>query len=508
MSSSPRDEVVSGALGISTRGTVEILPDAEGVFEAIARIGYEFEQAIADLVDNSIDAGATEVLVRFAHDGRAVNSVLVIDNGHGMTSDTLDVAMAFGARSGKTSDDLGKYGMGLKSASFSQCDVLTVISVARRLVDGRRWKAEKAKAGWLCEVLDGTEARSYLDRNSDRVDLRQHGTLVEWNRLDALSHSMQSPETMIENRFQQLSNHLGLVFHRFIADRRVTIRLDAVDLLTGTKGYPRSVEPLNPFPKVSGLVGYPREFELELPDGTEVGFRAHIWRRNARDAGFKLGGGRLAKRQGIYVFRNDRLIQAGGWNGLRNDAEVHSSLARIELDLPPALDGIFKPTVQKSAVSMPDELLAALRRARSGSRTFADYLADAEQAYRDQTPAKVVRHGLIPVDGMTQDLVRKFERILGSATDEEHEVSFVWDRLDDDELVAIDAATNTIYLNQRYRSAVLHGGRGSSGDAPLVKTLLMLLFKDDLARKNRMASFDAKVDTINELLVAALRAQT
>jgi signal transduction histidine kinase len=95
------------ALEIAAEGTRQILPDAEGVFDAISRIGYEFEHAVADLIDNAIDAKAADVLVRFIHDGRSVQSVCVIDDGEGMTSKELDTAMAFGARTGKGDDSLG-----------------------------------------------------------------------------------------------------------------------------------------------------------------------------------------------------------------------------------------------------------------------------------------------------------------------------------------------------------------------------------------------------------------
>lgn len=494
----------SDALAIESEGTKQILPDAEGVFDAIGRIGYEFEHAIADIVDNSIDATATEVLIRFNHDGKAVRSVAVIDNGQGMTGKELDTAMAFGAKT-KGEASLGKYGMGLKAASFSQCDVLTVISATSSGVEGRRWTAEKARADWACEVLQPDAAAEYLRRNGDRVDTRR-GTLVEWDRLDAMSHAMERPENMIERRFNDLAAHLGLIFHRFIENGDVRLGMDAAHLTSGARGYAQSVEALNPFPRVTGLTGYPRQFSFAV-DGHVVNFAAHVWRRNATDAGFKLGAGRLAHKQGFYVYRNGRIIQAGGWSGLRNDGEVHTSLARIEFDLPPALDAIFKPTVQKSAVSMPEELLKAIRGAKSGSKTFAEYLSDAENAYREQKPEKVVRHGLVPTDGFTKELSRTFARILGEAQDDEDEVRFVWAAMSTDRFLRIDPDTNTIKLNSRYRDAVLLGQRGSSGDAPLTKTLLMLLFKDDLARRNRMASFEAKLEVINRLLVAALKAQ-
>jgi len=141
---------------------------------------------------------------------------------------------------------------------------------------------------------------------------------------------------------------------------------------------------------------------------------------------------------------------------------------------------------------MPEELLSALQEARSGSKTFADYLTDAEQAYRDQKPERLVRHGLIPITGVTKALSRRFEGILGEMQDEEDLVHFRWMPMSSDRFVVIDPATNTISLNLQYREAVLHGQRGSAGDAPLVKTLLMLLFRDDMARRNKMAIEAAK----------------
>lgn len=494
------------ALGLEVEGTKTILPDAEGVFDAIARIGYEFEHAIADLVDNSVDAGATEVLIRFFYDRKSVYSVAVIDNGRGMGEEHIDHAMAFGARTRRAEIDLGKYGMGLKSASFSQCDVLTVVSRCRGEVAGRRWTAENVRKDWICETIKSSAAQHYLTSQSDRVDTNTHGTLVQWDRLDAISHSVERPSKTIEDRFGQLSSHLGLVFHRFLESGKLRIRLDARDPDARTRGFPQEIKPLNPFPKFPAVAGYPRTFAFGHAGAGQFEFEAHIWRRNATEAGFRLGGGRLAKRQGFYIYRNKRLIQPGGWNGLRNDAEVHTSLARVSLDIPPSLDSLFKPTVQKSSVAMPPPFLKSLREATSGDKTFDDFLADAERAYRDINTTKA-RHGLVPTAGVTQQLAKKFERILGEPQDEDDFVVFEWRRLPDTEFFRLDPDTNTITLNAMYRNSVIYGSKGSSGDAPVVKTLLMLLCKDDMGRVNRVKKYEQQLRTYNRLLVEAARSQ-
>jgi hypothetical protein len=496
----------ASGLALQVEGTKRILPDATGVFDAIARIGYEFEQAIADLVDNSIDAEATDVLIRFFFNKTAVYSLAVIDNGKGMDADRMDAAMAFGTQNGKDDHSLGKYGMGLKSASFSQCAVLTVLSHHDGQVGGRRWTAENVRKDWLCETIVPGAVELYLRRNDDRVDTSTRGTLVQWDRLDTMSHSVESPSKTIADRFARLSRHLGLVFHRFLQAKELRIRMDAVDSDNDRRGPPIEIKPLDPFPRFQAIRSYPKTFTFAYPGAGDIEFVANIWRRNASDAGFRLGGGGLAKRQGFYIYRNRRLIQPGGWNGLRNDAEVHTSLARVQIDIPPRLDGLFKPTVQKSSVTMPQEFLRSLRNARSGSTTFNDFLIDAERAYRD---GQIGRRplGLIPTDGVTRDLARRFKRVLGEPADDEDLVSFQWRQLPGDQFFQIDAEANTITLNSTYRTAVLHGAKGSTGDAPIVKTLLMLLCKDDMRRVNRVKKHEEELNVYNQLLVEAARSQ-
>ena len=111
-------------------------PDAGGTREAFSRIGYKLEEAIADIVDNSIDAKARNILIRFVQNQNSIIRVVIVDDGHGMTSETILKAMQFGARITHKGKDLGKYGIGMKSASFSQCDSLTVISKANKKING------------------------------------------------------------------------------------------------------------------------------------------------------------------------------------------------------------------------------------------------------------------------------------------------------------------------------------------------------------------------------------
>jgi DNA mismatch repair enzyme (predicted ATPase) len=98
----------------------EVIPSAKRLINSLRSLGYEFPTAVAELIDNSIEADATEVVIKVEFDGE--NSwVMIADNGRGMSADTLKEAMRFGSAKVYNETSLGKFGLGLKTASFSQC---------------------------------------------------------------------------------------------------------------------------------------------------------------------------------------------------------------------------------------------------------------------------------------------------------------------------------------------------------------------------------------------------
>lgn len=142
--------------------TDPIPPEPSRMIVALRQIGYSLGQALSDLVDNSINAGASSVLIRFVTQGERVRSVIVADDGEGMTGSTLADAMKFGSVRKNQPGSLGKFGMGLKLASFSHAKALTVITRRAGRVRGRRWTLQGIESGWACETLDSTDARSRL----------------------------------------------------------------------------------------------------------------------------------------------------------------------------------------------------------------------------------------------------------------------------------------------------------------------------------------------------------
>ncbi|WP_234355862.1 ATP-binding protein, partial [Kitasatospora aureofaciens] len=175
--------------------------------------------AVADLVDNSVDAGAKDVVIHFLRDSDHLVSLLVVDDGCGMDEEGLDVAMTVGGRRDYDAGALGMFGTGLKSASLSQAKSVTVISRTRRSrPTGRRWVMEHAKSDHRCDIVDAEYAQTLLDRYYDRPIIWQ-GTIVRWDGAkDFPKHGGGGQTDRYLNRIiAKLGLHLGLHPHRFLA---------------------------------------------------------------------------------------------------------------------------------------------------------------------------------------------------------------------------------------------------------------------------------------------------
>lgn len=489
------------APGVTGRTTLE--PDPQGMFQAISRIGYQIQESLADLIDNSIDAKATRVLVRFFRDGDRLTDLAVVDNGNGMNAAELKEAMRFGSKNKKGTGELGKYGMGMKSASFNQANTLVVVSKKASTVNGRQWTVESIADGWKLEELDQAEAAELISRDWGPVDTSKKGTVVLWERIHRfeVADSAGKTFTILSKAINQ---HLGLIFHRFIQSGQLEVYIDLQDV-SGSTGVRIEVEPLNPFPKKSGDRRYPADFHTQLGRHGNLDFRAHIWPPNMPDAEYKLGG-KVSQRQGFYFFRNDRLIQAGGWNGWRNDAEPHSSLARVEVNLQPKFDDAFAISVQKNGVDAPPGFISAVDEARSGRSTLNQYIRDAIDLYRTSAAQKEKPVPIVSA-GMRLGLRKQITNyVLGhNPKAQPIGVRIDWSaNLTEDEVFRIDHNARTIQLNQSYRPIILGGGGASSGDAPIFKTLLYLLLREDVLRARTTKQLEERSVLINALLLAAI----
>ncbi|MCD0486165.1 ATP-binding protein [Streptacidiphilus sp. ASG 303] len=463
---------------VPTSGSKQLPPDPRYV-EALSSQGYGFEVAVADLVDNSIDAGARDVVVHFLRDGDRLVSLLVVDDGHGMDEDALDVAMTVGGQRDYAPGALGMFGTGLKSASLSHADAVTVVSKTKRTrAAGRRWLTAHAVDGFRCDIVDPGYSQDLVDRYAGRP-ITWQGTVVRWDGVKDFPQHGGGGQTdrYLTRVISRLGLHLGLHLHRFLARDDFNITIAVEDVRTGTVYMDYGVVPLDPFGyPASGVTGYPRRWTAPVEGLGEIALTAHIWPPKSNLDEYRAVGP-VQERQGFYFYRNDRLVQAGGWNGYRQP-DQHLALARVAVDLPPSGGDVLRLTVKKSGVNASPAFAAALESAAydAEGRGFKAYLDDADQAYRDaRKRSGTVRKAVIPPGrGLPPEVRRTVQEELPVLYGEEP-IAVRWDRLGSDLFFDVDRENRAIVLNQRYRAALLGGRRGGLNDAPVLKSLLYLL---------------------------------
>jgi hypothetical protein len=360
-----------------------MIPSARRLMESLRDIGYDAPAAVADLVDNSIDADARNVDITIAAEG-ADSWVRIADDGSGMSSGRLDEAMRYGSARDYGDEDLGAFGLGLKTASLSQCRRLTVATrtSSRGRIEIRRWDLDRVarRDAWELQRLTPGRCAPHL------IDpLRcSTGTVVLWEGLDRVLEYARPDGQMalrrLEGLVDEVGEHIGMVFHRFLSGELRRGRNRIAITING-----QWLEPWDPFAKEEAATReLPRQWLPLRLDGRvhRVGVWPYILPNQVQfsspEAHVRAAGPRRWNRQqGLYIYRRDRLIQSGGWNRLRT-ADEHSKLARIAVNIPPAADAAFRTNVSKMNVILPAELRPALRTVASG------VVLRAQDAYRQR----------------------------------------------------------------------------------------------------------------------------
>lgn len=336
--------------------TEEVAPRASVLIESMRDIGYSLETALADIVDNSITADST-VIQLFASIDRSSPKIAVLDDGRGMDSDEILAAMRLGSRSPleiREGADLGRFGLGLKTASFSQCRRLTLVSRKNGQTNAAVWDLARVAETdeWLVEIPDQPESIPWADK------LGSAGTLVIWENLDRVVHDTSDAAiSHFIKRMDEARSHLELVFHRFLATepghRKIQISLNERPLLAFDP-FHQSHSATDPGPIEHIKVGE-HEVTIQtftLPHHKKV--TPEEWERYAGPAGY-------VKNQGFYVYRQRRLIIHGTWFGLARQTEL-TKLARVRIDMPNGLDAAWKIDVKKASAQPPYQVRERLRR--------------------------------------------------------------------------------------------------------------------------------------------------
>ncbi|MCX5807221.1 MAG: ATP-binding protein [Proteobacteria bacterium] len=335
-----------------------IAPYAPALIESLRSAGYSLESAIADVMDNSISAGAKQIHVRYSpHDDPYI---LIFDDGIGMTPSELTEAMRHGNRDPgevRAVNDLGRFGLGLKTASLSQCRKLTVISLKGGQLSARCWDIDliAARDDWVLYVPEGDEIEQLPFVKS--LKAQGHGTIVLWQKLDRVAVGERNIQDALSGKMDIARLHLALVFHKYLSgetnQNKIEIRMN--------ENYVSAFDPF--FSKHSATQVL--QEELIMVENHNVLIKAYILPHisklspdELRTAGGEEG---LRHNQGFYVYRNHRLITWGTWFRLTKRAEL-SKLARVSVNIPNALDHLWTLDIKKSTAYPPEEVRRNLSR--------------------------------------------------------------------------------------------------------------------------------------------------
>lgn len=337
--------------GNNAMETVNLPPYAPTLMESTRAIGYSIESAIADIIDNSVAAQADRVDIDFFPIGEAYISIL--DNGVGMTQKELITAMQYGSKSpldAREENDLGRYGLGMKTASLSQCRILTVLTKKGNILSGAQWNLNyiRKKKEWSLILLGKEEAKTLP--SFSKLNDYDHGTLVIWQDLDKFGIGETDIAEAFSRKMGLIRDHLSLVFHRYLSGepglKKIDIRMNE-----------ESVAPQDPFlaKKCSPFM----DDETIVVRGQKVVVTPYILPHTSRltQKELKALGGKegLRKNQGFYVYRNKRLLVWGNWFRLMRQGDL-SKLARVRVDIPNSLDDLWTLDVKKSTASPPEEV--------------------------------------------------------------------------------------------------------------------------------------------------------
>lgn len=379
-------------------GTIDVTPNPEFLIKSIAEQGYSFEAALADLIDNSISAGATHFEVLINPDKEPFRLFLA-DDGQGMNASKLEKSMHFPSdslESARGDGDLGRFGLGMKTASFSQTRKFTVLSREKDTLHyrGLTWDVAHLKKGhW--EIIENSpgeiaallEDHHYLSHsfNGKKTGFSPN-TIIVWEGLYKFEEFLISGKLRADTLKSALSetiiDHLSIVFHRFMERKtgRLSLRVNN-----------KNIQPFNPFPtdqadfrsidnrqsvlgedvvRLEGFVLPSRSIDESREAGT-------LWTTPSRG---------LMDLEGIYVYRADRIIVFGGWNDITRKTTT-LRLARLRVEVGNKADNLFHLNVAKSKIIVPFDIRTAF------IRYVAELKSEAEKEYYNRGVRHFARKG-------------------------------------------------------------------------------------------------------------------
>ncbi|MDO5032431.1 ATP-binding protein [Corynebacterium sp.] len=481
--------------------TIE-LPPSESIHQALGA-NHDLCSGIDELVDNSIDANAQNVCIVFRVAGFRLEQIDIHDDGLGMDAAKMERVLRLGGHEAHSDNNIGIYGMGLKEGSFANADAFTVASrVKGHFATGIRLQKDSFVAG----VLNERALTPIWNLRSGLVSPK-HGTTVVWNALSGIYEGNDEAEAnaYLSTTIEKLRKHLGIRYHRFLEQERVSLRIFVVYDGDGPHETP-SVSPINPCGyRKSGHKNYPRRLSIGGSPNAH-GLTVHIWTNRSKLDEFQLESKDDLGHQGFYVYIADRLITQGGWFGFQEPRKDYK-LLRVVIDEPEVIRQYITISPQKGSVRLAEDFhrfMESLRVVGGDDASFEQVCSDAVEVLRNSNrrsgnPDPLAEGG----QGLAPSIKRAIEDEAVIKTSDP--VSVVWTSIPSGEFVEVDANQSVIWLNKDYRK-LLNPGRGTFNDAPLVKTLVYLLF-GDIATSKKTAKAKANASLWSKLLTVAAEEQ-
>lgn len=334
----------------------ENLPNPEVLINSMRSIGYSFESAVADIVDNSVSADAKHIHLIVPVDDEEEFFLEIVDDGEGMTQSELFEAMKFGSKKDgdRNSNDLGRFGLGLKLASISQCMSFTVISKKCNIINAYCWDIDIIRKTNTWDMIE----LSYEDilqktPHINKYLVLDHFTIVLWNKIDSIDKEVTVLNSYLETFNKKISiieRHLSLIFHRYLENG---LKID----INGTE-----LEPIDPFLSKHNKTTIKPEQMIDLK-GSKIILQCYVlpyYKDLSNEDYHKMSINNLIDKEGFYVYRNKRLIIYGTWFRIKPRSSL-SSNARIRIDIPNTYDDMWSIDVKKEKAIIPTALLEQLK---------------------------------------------------------------------------------------------------------------------------------------------------
>jgi len=397
--------------------TRSAVPSAYNTISSNRSIGYSMASAVADIIDNSISAGAGNI--ELIAPSLTDPELYIVDDGCGMNQHELDIAMTFGGaincQETRAKNDLGRFGMGLKTASLSQCTKLEVISKKDGVLLGGCWDLEYIRKNdtWNYIVIPTDECKKKIKDTFLDEEKVISGTAVIWSHFDRLRESSTNKYDEFSNQMNNTCKKLSLIFHRYLTGE------DGINKIKIS--YNKNVlHPIDPFLK-GEIAEVAKEKVIPLNDDVitvychKLPYPDKLTKEQLNKAQLE-DGSTLLETQGFYVYRNKRLIDYGTWFGLASKKDK-TKLSRIQIDIPNTLDSVWSLDIKKSRAIPPEKIRSDLKQildnnAIKSKKTYTTRARKKESGtywVREITPTNSIEYAINDDHPLIKDFKSKLD---------------------------------------------------------------------------------------------------